>query len=221
MTFYTEFDPEKWLENGSNGTFLGWSTDAQEEVEFKAELGGEHQFQGYEFQTDVKENNQETSLLKGESHDIEYSEDGFLYDIEVRETVDLNEGKSARKEVDDGLLSVHFTGYRDADGEDYIVHSDPKRWIKDGKEKYPDLEGKPNVESGLQKTEEFFSEEDNYTMKDGLTQIEEYLTYISEREEGALTGRWLGLRDAVSGFKQSLEAGKPINIDRQKQNYGC
>lgn len=219
MTFYTEFDPGKWLENGSNGTFLGWSTDAQEEVDFEEELGGEHQFRGYEFETDVKENNEETGLLEGGGLDIEYSEDGFFYDVEIRETVDLNEGKSARKEVDDGLLSVHFTGYRDGDGNDYMVHSDPKKWIEDGKEKYPKLKGEPDVKSGLQKTENFFSEEDNYRMEDGLTQIEEYLTDISEREEGALSSRWLGLRDAVSGFKQSLETGKPINIDRQEQNY--
>lgn len=219
MTFYTEFDPGTWLENGSNGTFLGFSTDAQEDVDFEEELGEEHQFQGYEFETDVKKNNEDETLLQGEGPDLEYSDDGFFYDVEIRETVDLNEGKAARKEVEDGLLSVHFTGYRDSNGNDYMVHSDPKKWVEDGKEKYIDNKGSPDVEKGLQKTEDFFSNDDNYKLDEGLTQIEEYLTEIAEEENKPLSDRWLGLRDAVSGFQQSLERGKPVNITRGKQTY--
>lgn len=219
MTFYTEFDPGTWLTNGSNGTFLGFSTEAQEDIDFRKELGEEQHFQGYEFETDVKDNNEDETLLEGEGLDLEYSNDGFFYDVEIRETVDLNQGKAARKEVEDGLLSVHFTGYRDSDGNDYMVHSDPKKWVEDGKEKYPDLEGAPDVQSGLQKTEDFFSNENNYRLEEGLTQIEEYLTEIAEEENKPLSDRWLGLRDAVSGFNQSLEVGKPVNITRRNQNY--
>lgn len=171
MAFYTEFDPETWLENGSNGTFLGFSTDAQEDVNFEEELGEEHQFQGYELETSIKKNNENEKLLQGEGLDLEYTEDGFFYDVEIRETVDLNLGKAARKEVEDGLLSVHFTGYRDEDGNDYIVHSDPKKWVEDGKEKYPVIDGLPNINAGLQETEDFFSNENNYTLDKGLREV--------------------------------------------------
>lgn len=219
MTFYTQFDPETWLENGSNGTFLGFSTEAQEDIDFKQVLGEDQQFQGYEFETNVKKNNEDGTLLEGEGLDLEYSNEGFFYDVEIRETVDLNEGKEARKEVEDGLLSVHFTGYRDSEGNDYMVHSDPKKWVEDGKEKYIDNKGDPDIESGLQKTEDFFSNNNNYTMDEGLGQIEQYLTEIAREEEETLSDRWLGIRDAVSGFRESLETGKPVNINRRKQNY--
>jgi hypothetical protein len=158
-------------------------------------------------------------LLEGEGLELEYTDDGFFYDVEIRETVDLNLGKAARKEVEDGLLSVHFTGYRDSDGNDYIVHSDPKKWVEDGKEKYPDLGGLPDIESGLQKTEDFFSDEKNYTLDEGLGQVENYLSDIAEDEQRPLSDRWLCLRDAVSGFRESLQAGKPVNISRRKQSY--
>jgi hypothetical protein len=219
VTFWTEFDPDTWLENGSNGTFLGFSTEAQKDIDFEEELGGEHQFLGYELETSVKKNNEEEALLEGEGLELEYTDDGFFYDVEIRETVDLNLGKAARKEVEDGLLSVHFTGYRDSDGNDYIVHSDPKKWVEDGKEKYPDLGGLPDIESGLQKTEDFFSDEKNYTLDEGLGQVENYLSDIAEDEQRPLSDRWLCLRDAVSGFRESLQAGKPVNISRRKQSY--
>lgn len=219
MTFYTEFDPCTWLENGSNGTFLGFSTEAHEDVDFEEELGESHQFQGYELETSVKKNNENEKLLQGEGVDLEYTDDGFFYDVEIRETVDLNLGKAARKEVEDGLLSVHFTGYRDSVGNDYIVHSDPKKWVEDGKEKYPELEGSPDIEAGLQKTEDFFSNENNYTLDQGLSQIEHYLSNIAEEESRPISDRWMGLRDAISGFRKSLQAGKPVNISRGKKAY--
>lgn len=221
MTFYTEFDPESWLEKGDNGTFLGFSTETQEEVEFSEILGEEHQFLGYELETDIKENNRDEKLIEGEEPELELSDDGFLYDVEIRETVDLNMGKAARKEVEDGLLSVHFTGYRDGDGNDYIIHSDPKKWVEDGKKKYKDNSGEPDVGSGLRKTEDFFSIDDNYKIDEGLCKIEDYLTDIADEESGDLSARWLGLRDAVGGFRKSLETGKPVNIERGKNTYAA
>ncbi|MFB6174830.1 MAG: hypothetical protein ABEJ87_02545 [Candidatus Nanohalobium sp.] len=159
------------------------------------------------------------NILEGEGPELEESEDGFLYNVEIREMVN-DEGKTARKEVDEGLLAVHFTGYRDENGDDYLVHSDPKMWTEEGEMNYEETdEGLPDVETGLQYTDEPFSIEGNYSLDEGLNEIENYLTDIADRDE-RLGHRWRGLRDAVAGFHDSIKKGENVKISREELGYG-
>ena len=76
-----------------------------------------------------------------------------------------------------------------------------------------------DVGAGLQRTENGFSIEDNYQLEEGLEEVERYLTDISEREEDNLSTRWGGLRDAVAGFRKTIQTGRDVKIDRKQLNY--
>lgn len=220
MPFKTEIDPNNWLEDNRESaqpSKLGISDEIYNELKIEEEFGeGFHQL-NYEIET--KKNDFNGEIESPENIDLN-PEDGFFYNVEIRELVDENLGKKSRHEINDGLLGVHFTGYRDENGNDYICHSDPKKWTEDGVEKYPDFEGEPNIEKGLKQTENYFSVEETYEMEEGLQKIETYLTEIAEKEEGNISKRWLGVRDAVAGFRKTLAEEKPSKIYRENINYG-
>lgn len=220
MSFHTEINPDNWLEQSQEtreATQLGKSDEIYEDVSLEEEFGEEFDFLNYEIETKLNGNGD--NILEGEGPDLEESKDGFLYNVEIRELVN-GEGKPARKEVDEGLLAVHFTGYRDENGNDYIVHSDPKMWTEEGEIKYEETdEGLPDVEAGLQDIDNGFSIEENYSLDEGLSEIENYLTDIADRDE-RLGHRWGGLRDAVAGFHKSTEKGENVKISREDLNYG-
>jgi hypothetical protein len=221
VSFHTQIDPEKWKETTSEDTRraskLGFSDEIYQELEPEEEFGED--FSRLDYEVETKFNIDDPSLLEGEGEEIEYSEDGTFYNVEIRELVDKEKGKAAKDDIDGGLLAIHFTGYTDENGNNYLVHSDPKRWVST-EEKYEETDqGLPDVQAGLKDTENYFSIEDNYELEDGLREVEKYLSDISERETENLAKRWGGLRDAVAGFRKSLETGRDVSIDRTELNY--
>lgn len=220
MPFKTEIDPNNWLEDNRESaqpSKLGISDEIYRDINIEKEFGEEFHQLDYEIETKKNDFNGEIETPE----DININPDeGFFYNVEIRELVDENLGKKARHQIDDGLLGIHFTGFRDQNGKDYICHSDPKKWTENGVKKYPELKGEPNIEEGLKQTDDYFSIEDTYEIEEGLQEIETYLTEIAVKEEGAISKRWLGVRDAVAGFRKTLEEGKPSKIHRENTNYG-
>lgn len=221
VSFHNQIDPEKWKETTAENTEkvskLGFSDEIYQELTPEEEFGEDFSRLDYEIET--KFNIDDPGLLEGEGEDIEYSEEGTFYNVEIRELVDKEKGKAAKDDLDGGLLAIHFTGYTDEEGNDYLVHSDPKRWVST-EEKYEETEqGLPDVAAGLQETENYFSIEDNYQLEEGLQEVERYLTDISEKEEHNLSTRWEGLRDAVAGFRRTIETGRDVKIDRKQLDY--
>lgn len=219
MNFTSHLDPDGWYQNARGATSLGFSTEVNRQIDIQDTFGEEHDWMNYDLEVSPKENNTNEGLLEGEGPDLEMSEDGFFYDLRIMEQAEKGSGKEGRHLVDDGLLTVHFTAYRDEDGDDYIVHSDPKKWTSEGKRKYEEKDGFADIETGLKDTEEWFSDEDNYRMEEGLKQAEEYLDQISEEEEEPLSTRWNGLREALNTFREGISPAKPVNTNGRKQKY--
>jgi hypothetical protein len=223
VSFHPTFDPDSWLKDADStgsdtATVLGASSTVYETLDIEEVFGEGFHTLDYELETRPKNNTSNAEFLEGTGPDIGLEEDGFFYDVEIRELVDEDLGREARHQVDDGLLAVHFTGYRDPNGDDYMVHWDPKKWVPEGTHKYRDSAGEPDVEAGMMDTNNYFSDEDNYRLEDGLETVETQLGELA-REDERLGKRWRGLQDAVRGFRSSLEAGKPVNTSSTNQAY--
>lgn len=218
MDYDIKIDPDTWMDDtsGHAPSTLAESLEANEEIDVQEEFGDDYSWLSYEIDTDVKKNTDPENIIAGEG--VELDDDGFLYDIEIREMVGTR-GQDERFNVDDGLLGVHFTGYRDPEGNDYMVHSDPKKWTADGEMKFEDDDGEPYVEGGLKgEPEDPFSDDTNYEIEAGLERIESYLGHLgSEVEDQALATRWRHLGSAVNGFRRTIDTGQPVNLEYQNQ----
>jgi hypothetical protein len=130
--------------------------------------------------------------------------------VEIRELADKEKGKTAKDDVDEGLLAIHFTGYTDEEGNDYIIHSDPKLWTSEGKEKLKGEESPIYEVAGSE--EEDFTDENTYSFTEGVKQIENYLEDIEGQASGTEATRLRGLRKSIRSLRKSYNQEKPVDI---------
>lgn len=212
MSFETERPPgpEKWTHGEPQKILEGRNEDVSEEIDIEEEFGTSGVLQ-YEGEVRTNDPGKEAeNLLNGE-----LEEGGEFYNIEISETLWTSEGKAFAEnaeeyDLDSPLFGVHMTGYRDPDGNDHIIHSDPKLWTSEGKEKLKG-EGSPVYEIAGSEEEEF-TDENTYSFTEGVKQIENYLQDIEGQASGTEATRWKGLRKSIKSLRKSYEQEEPVNI---------
>ncbi len=212
MSFETERPPgpEEWTHGEPQKILEGRNEDVSEEIDIEEEFGTSGVLQ-YEGEVRTNDPGREAeNLLNGE-----LEEGGEFYNIEISETLWTSEGKAFAEnageyDLDSPLFGVHMTGYRDPDGNDHIIHSDPKLWTSEGKEK---LKGEQSpVYEIARSEEEEFTDENTYSFTEGVKQIENYLQDIEGQASGTEATRWKGLRKSIKSLRKSYEQEEPVNI---------
>lgn len=196
--------PTSWLNQSHEDFLLEGRDDSAREVDLSEEFGVNdnawmmHKAQYKDTGPDEIEDFIEEDM----------DEDGELYNLEIGEELNWDEGSAFGEEaqnydLDSGLFSVHLTGYRDSSGNDYIVHCDPKVWDPvEGKQKFT---GDPPT---LPLTEDGFQDDNVYGMEEGLKQLKEYVETVKDSgERETWKQRWDGVQNAVETFRESYEEG--------------
>lgn len=212
MSFETKTppNPDEWPHGQPQKILEGRNEDISEEVDIEEEFGtsGVLQYEG-----EVRTN--DPGREAGNLLDEELEEGGDFYNIEISETLWTSEGKAFAEnaeehDLDSPLFGVHMTGYRDPDGNDYIIHSDPKLWTSHGKEK---LKGEKSPAYEIAESEEQeFTDENTYSFTEGVKQIENYLQDIEGQASGTESTRWKGLRKSIKSLRKSYKQGEPVSI---------
>lgn len=200
--------PERWLNLQDRDFILEGRDDSIRDVDLGDEFGVEepawmmHKAQYKDTGPEEVEDFLEEDM----------DEDGELYNIEIGEEINWSHGsafgeQAENYDLDSGLFSVHFTGYRDSSGNDYIVHCDPKVWDpEEGKQKFT---GEPPT---LPLADEGFQDDSVYSMEEGLKQLEEYVKGVKNSgERETWKNRWDGVQNAVETFRESYEEGNIYN----------
>lgn len=202
--------PENWDHNGESQILKGYDTEIGEEIDFD-EIVEESNSLMYEGTAEEFKPNDSEKELRGDGEDLEKG--GTFYTIEIGEKLFGEYGTLTREEMtheEKGeLFEVHMTGYRNPEGNDYLIHSDPGVWTREGKKKLSENPpGRPLTEG-----EDEFTVEENYEFTEGLKQIESYLTDIADREGEQEGLRWEGLGRAVKSFRKSYENNRPVGLN--------
>ncbi|EGQ43801.1 MAG: hypothetical protein J07AB43_04670 [Candidatus Nanosalina sp. J07AB43] len=128
---------EDWVYNDQSQILKGHDTEIGEKVDFDEIVEGSHEMM-YEGTAEEYEPDDQEKELRGSGRDLEPG--GTFYSIEIGEKLLGEYGTLTREEIiheEEGeLFEIHMTGYRDLEGNDYIVHSDPGVWTPDGKRNY-------------------------------------------------------------------------------------
>lgn len=212
MSFYNDSwtQVENWEENDESQILKGHDTEVGEEIDFDGIIEGSNSLM-YEGTAEKYEPNDPEKELRGDGKTLE--DGGTFYSIELGENLFGEYGKLTREEMtheqEGELFEIHMTGYRDPEGNDYLIHSDPGVWTPEGKKKLSENPpGRPLTEG-----EDKFTVENNYEFTEGLKQVESYLTDIADREGGMEGLRWEGLGRAVKSFRKSYETDRPIDLE--------
>ena len=148
----------------------------------------------------VKTNNFDTKKAqehlddpKGE-YDIEFDEEGDIYNVRLLEAVQHHDAENSQKgiigkrsnemeKLENDLMGIHAIIYEDPSGEDYLLHWDPGRFTPEGeKRKYLPDGDKPSLEHRNKDEDvEFYEDNNTYRLEEGLEVIRDTLNDMKER----------------------------------------
>jgi hypothetical protein len=212
VSFETErpLKSENWIHKEAQKILEGRNEDISKVIDIEKEFGTAGVLQ-YEGEVRINEPGQESANLLNE----EMEKGGNFYNIEISETLWTSEGKAFAEnakeyDLESPLFGVHMTGYRDPNGNDHIIHSDPKLWTNQGKKKLKG-EGSPIYEIAESEAEEF-TDEDTYSFTEGVKRVESYLQNLEGQASGTKATRWKGLKKSIKSLRKSYKQEKPVNI---------